>query len=94
MLNLDREIQHHRSDSEQSESRYTNISRAVVHEYQAKQSGYASLDISLHDAKLETLKTSTRTLRFESGEKVKVKIISFERSDGVLHEIKLFGERY
>ena len=94
MLNLDSEIRINRHDYPTATGRSTQFDQATVREYAAKGGNYSSLDISLHDVKLDTFKTSTKTFKSSSGETFKVKTITFERADGVAHEIKIFGEHY
>lgn len=94
MLNLDNEILITSREYETAKARSSMMSKATIQEYATTDGSYSSLDISLHDVKLETFKTSTRTIKLENGERFKVKTLSFERADGVTHEVKLFGERY
>ena len=94
MLTIDREhnISTHKSDA--MRSRYTYIDKTLVYEYESKSSDYASLEVSLHDAKLETLTTRTKTINLANGKKCKIKILSFTRDDGVKNEISIYGEEY
>ena len=94
MLNLDNEILTTSREYETAKTRSSSINHAIIQEYATTDGSYSSLDISLHDVKLETFKTSTQTIKLENGERFKVKTLSFERADGVTHEVKLFGERY
>tara|TARA_R110002167_G_scaffold148752_1_gene341848 strand:+ start:220 stop:678 length:459 start_codon:yes stop_codon:yes gene_type:complete len=63
----------------------------TVSEYQSKTSGYRSIDCSLHDIDLDTVKTRTRTLKLRKGVTVKSKTIYLRSSDGVHHEFVLYG---
>ena len=94
MLNLGSEIKIKQYDYQTATGRSTQFERATVEEYATKEGNYSSLDVSLHDAKLDTLKTSTKTFKLSNGKRFKVKTITFERSDGVSHEIKIFGQHY
>ena len=94
MLNLDNEILTTSREYETAKARSIMMSQATIQEYATYDGSYSSLDISLHDVKLETFKTRTQTIKLKNGERFKVKTLSFERADGVTHEVKLFGERY
>ncbi len=94
MYTITNEIETLTTEHDKATRRESNIGNGLrVSEYTAKNSDYRSVDISTHDIDFASIKTTNRTLTI-SGEKVKVKIISFKDSDGVNHEINLFSERY
>ena len=94
MFDLSREV----TVTDQSDSdcgyRTTSAANARIREYEDKSSGYRSLEVSLHNAQLNTLTTKTRTIKSDDGTRFKVKTIKFLDSDGVKQSIKIFGERY
>jgi hypothetical protein len=94
MYTITNEIQTLTTEHDKATRRESNIGNGLrVNEYTAKNSDYRSVDISAHDIDFASIKTTNRTLTV-SGEKVKVKILSFKDSEGVNHEINLFSERY
>lgn len=94
MYTITNEIQTLTTEHEKATRRESNIGNGLrVNEYTAKNSDYRSVDVSAHDIDFASIETTNRTLTV-CGEKVKVKIISFQGSDGVYHEINLFSERY
>lgn len=71
--------------------RRTKCNELSVSEYQSKTSDYHSIDCSLHDIDLDSVKTRTRTLKLRKGVTVKSKTIYLTSNDGVHHEFVLYG---
>lgn len=95
MYTITNEIETLTTEHDKAIRRESNIGNGLrVNEYTAKNSDYRSVDISAHDIDFASIKTTNRTIKIFSGEKVKVKILSFKDSEGVNHEINLFSERY
>lgn len=95
MYTITNDIQTMTTDLEKATRRETNIGNGWrVSEYTAKNSDYQAVDISAHNIDFASIKTTNRTIKIFSGEKVKVKILSFTDGDGINHEINLFSERY
>lgn len=95
MYTITNEIETLTTEHDKATRRESNIGNGLrVSEYTAKNSDYRAVDISAHDIDFASIKTTNRTITIGSGEKVKIKILSFKDSDGVNHEINLFSERY
>jgi hypothetical protein len=94
MFDLSREVRVKDTSDSDCGYRITSASNASITEYESKTSGYKSLEASIHNAQLDTLKTKTRTIKSGDGTRFKVKTIEFLDSDGVSQSIKIFGERY
>ena len=94
MFDLSREVRVQDQSDSDCGYRTTSASNASIREYQCKTSGYKSLEVSIHNAQLDTLTTKTRTIKADDGTRFKVKTIEFLDSDGVSQSIKIFGEHY
>lgn len=93
MFDLSREVIVKDRRNAHCDYRTTDIANTEILEYESR-SGYKSLDISIHNAQLDTISMKTKTHTMDDGSRFKVKTIEFLDSDGVSQSIKIFGEHY